>query len=216
MDAKSGLSGKPIKEMLEASMQIPAELNSLAPDFEARSSKGVVRLSDFQGRWVALCFHPADFTPVCASEFAALERYHSKFEEEGCQILGVSPDSVHSHRAWIGDIGQKYGVEPSFPMIEDPSMDISRAYGMVTQRTLSTASMRCVFFINPSGYVRAILQYPMEVGRSVAEMLRLLRALITAEDQGVVTPEGWEQGSATLMSADTDLLERYAPTGSEQ
>jgi len=194
-------------------MQIPAELNSLAPNFEARSSRGLVKLSDFQGRWVALCFHPADFTPVCSSEFAELERQNKTFEQEGCQILGVSPDSVHSHRAWVKDIARQHGVEPSFPMIEDPSMDISRAYGMVTDKTLSTASMRCVFFINPSGYVRAILQYPMEVGRSIDEMLRLLRALKASEEQGFVMPEGWQPGQDALVSADKDLVGRFLPKG---
>lgn len=188
---------------------IVAELNRPAPVFESRSTEGIINLSDLQGRWVLLCFHPADFTPVCSSEFAGLERRRAEFEALSCQILCLSPDSVHAHQAWRAKIEEIYGVKPEFPFIEDPAMIVSRAYGMVHEESRSTAAMRCAFFINPAGLIRAALQYPMEVARSVDELLRVLQALQNVDARGCVVPEGWKPGDPLPQSYDALYLKRF-------
>ena len=156
-----------------------ARIDELAPEFAARSTLGEVRLSDYRGRWLILFSHPADFTPVCTSEFVALEQARERFQALGCDLIGLSVDSLYAHIAWVKDIEARFGVRISFPIIEDISMSVSRAYGMVHDGSANTAAVRSVFFIDPDGYVRAIIHYPMNVGRSVDEMLRVVDALKT-------------------------------------
>jgi len=173
-------------------------IDSMAPDFEARSTQGRIRLSEFRGRWVLLFSHPADFTPVCTSEFVQFQNYIQAFERLNCQLIGLSVDSVHSHVAWVREIETKYGVSISFPILEDVGMNIGRAYGMISDHSLSTASMRSCFFIDPNGYLRALLHYPMQVGRSVPEMIRLLSALVETNDKPGSCAEGWQPGESLV------------------
>ncbi|MEE4211596.1 MAG: peroxiredoxin [Parvularcula sp.] len=176
-------------------------LDEEAPLFEAHSTQGMVRLRDYRGSWVLLFAHPADFTPVCTSEFVALARHQEVFDALGCRLIGLSVDSVYAHLAWFDQIEADFGVRPSFPLLEDPSLAIARAYGMLHDGSSSTAMVRSVFVIDPEGIVRATLTYPMSVGRSVSELLRLVAALqATADGQGV-TPEGWKEGEPLLRSA---------------
>jgi len=147
------------------------------PRFVARTTHGTLSLDDFSGRWLILFAHPADFTPVCTSEFISLQRHLGEFNQRQCALLGLSVDSIYSHVAWVRNIKEKFGIEISFPIVEDISMAISTAYGMLDQNSESTATVRAVFFIDPAGLLRAKLMYPMQVGRSIPEIVRTLIAL---------------------------------------
>lgn len=183
-------------------------LDRPVPDFTARSTMGPVSLADYRGRWVILFAHPADFTPVCTSEFIALQQHHDDFTKRGCALLGLSVDSIYSHVAWVRSIREKFGVSIEFPILEDISMSISRAYGMLDEASESTATVRCVFFIDPDGLLRAKIFYPMQVGRSASEILRTLVALQTVDQcERMSTPEGWQPGDPLVPIAPTTLAE---------
>lgn len=184
-----------------------AQIDSIAPDFEARTTKGLINLSDFRGRWLLFFSHPADFTPVCTSEFIALQNAATQFHALNCELLGLSIDSLYSHIAWIKDIEVEFGVSIDFPIVEDISMAVSRAYGMLHESSTSTATVRSVFFIDPEGYIRATQHYPMNVGRSVDEILRVLNALQITDEQNVATPQGWIAGDATVLPPPLDQAE---------
>lgn len=188
----------------------PLRLNDLAPDFTARTTQGPKSLSDYRGRWLILVSHPADFTPVCTSEFIALARRAGEFAAAGCDLMALSVDSLYSHLAWLKDIDARFGVRVTFPIIEDPSMIVGHAYGMVDASSSSSATVRATFVIDPQGVIRAISWYPMNVGRSVEELLRLLTALQTADQDGGSTPEGWSPGVPLLAPAATTLDEAIA------
>jgi peroxiredoxin (alkyl hydroperoxide reductase subunit C) len=158
------------------------------------------RLSDYRGKWLLFFSHPADFTPVCASEFIAFARASERFKTLGCDLLALSVDSLFSHLAWIRSIQQQFGVEITFPIIEDPSMVIARAYGMIAPRAPDSALVRAAFLIDGQGIIRAITWYPMTTGRNVAEQLRLLAALQTTDTYRVSTPEGWHPGDDVLLA----------------
>ena len=165
-------------------------------------------LSDYRGRWLILFAHPADFTPVCTSEFIALEAARGEFRKRNCALLGLSVDSIYSHVAWVRNIREKFGVDIGFPIVEDISMSISRAYGMLDETSESTATVRCVFFIDPHGVLQAKVFYPMQVGRSVAEILRALTALQSVEQSpGMSAPEGWQPEDPLIPMAPTTLAE---------
>lgn len=179
----------------------PLRIGELAPDFQARSTTGDFRLSDLRGQWVIFFSHPADFTPVCSTEFAELARRQSAFDALGCQLVGLSVDSLYSHLAWVRALRELFEVEIGFPIIEDPSMVIGRAYGMIDEAAADSMTMRTTFFIDPDGIVRATTSYPHNVGRSVDEMLRLLRALQRVDGADMLTPEGWDEGKPLLLPA---------------
>ena len=184
-----------------------ARIDELAPDFEARTTHGLVRLCDFRGRWLVFFSHPADFTPVCTSEFIAFQDSKSRFDDLNCDLLGLSVDSLYAHLGWVKDIEASFGLQISFPIVEDISMSISRAYGMIHDGSSSTATVRSLFIIDPQGYVRTLIHYPMNVGRSVDEILRVVAALQEAEAREVATPEGWTPGDATVLPPPLDQAE---------
>lgn len=169
-----------------------------APDFEARSTHGVKRLSEYRGRWLIFFSHPADFTPVCTTEFVALARHQEQFEAMDCALLGLSVDSLYAHLAWARAIEQKFDVKIPFPIVEDPSMAVGHAFGMIDENAADSAAMRTSYFIDPEGIVRATTCYPHNVGRSVDEMLRMLAALQLTDKENVLTPEGWQPGDDVL------------------
>lgn len=189
------------------------KIGSVAPDFDARTTEGLVRLSDYRGRWLVFFSHPADFTPVCTSEFIAFQKQLSAFQAHDCDLLGLSVDSLYAHLAWVKDIETRFSVRISFPIIEDISMAIARAYGMIHDQSESTASVRSVFFIDPEGVIRAMIHYPLSVGRSVDEILRVLAALQIADRDGVSTPEGWTPGDETVLPAPVNMNEVDDRTG---
>ncbi len=184
-----------------------ARIDAPAPDFEARTTQGLVRLSDYRGRWLVFFSHPADFTPVCTSEFVAFQNAIARFEALDCSLLGLSVDSLYAHIAWVKDIETRFGTRITFPIIEDISMSVAQAYGMIHEESATTAAVRSVFFIDPDGYVRAIIHYPMNVGRSVAEILRVLAALQTSDTDEVATPEGWTPGNDPVLPPPLDQAE---------
>lgn len=184
-----------------------------APDFTARSTLGQVSLSDYRGRWVLLFSHPADFTPVCTSEFVALARAADRFAALDCTLLAVSVDSLYSHFAWVRAIHDHFGVEVRFPIIEDPTLILARAYGMVAEAAHDSSTVRTSFFIDPEGVIRALACYPINVGRSVDEMIRTLSALQAADAAGVLAPEGWQPGDPLLVQPEPELDAIFAQKG---
>ena len=198
---------------LHARTALPV-LHDKAPDFFARTTMGDRTLSGYHGRCVLLFSHPADFTPVCTREFVAFSRQAASFAAIGCELLALSVDSLYSHLAWIRSIHEQFGVVVSFPIIEDPSMAIARAYGMVAPNASDSSRVRAAFVIDSQGTIRALSWYPMTTGSNVAELLRLVAALQMADAHDVATPEGWQPGEDVilppLLTADAALK---APAG---
>lgn len=190
--------------------QFCLRIGDLAPDFEARSTNGAIRLSDFRGQWLVLFSHPADFTPVCTTEFVALARARDEFDALGCQLMAVSVDSLYSHFAWLRAIRDRFDVEVKFPIVEDPTLVIGQAYGMVGADSADSSSVRTTFFIDPEGRICATTSYPASVGRSVVEMLRLVAALQASEEKAALAPEGWTPGNPLLRLPRPTLDEIYA------
>lgn len=176
----------------------PPLIGDAAPAFRARTTMGLRTLGAYRGRWLVFFSHPADFTPVCTSEFIAFAQAHAAFQALGCDLLALSVDSLSSHLAWQQSIAQHFGVRIPFPIVEDPGMGIARAYGMLPAGATSTATVRTAFVIDPEGIVRALTAYPLTVGRSVAEILRLVGALQASDAADVSTPEGWRPGDPVL------------------
>ncbi|AZI35309.1 putative peroxiredoxin [Caenibius tardaugens NBRC 16725] len=176
-------------------------IGEIAPDFRARSTAGEIQLSKLRGRWVIFFSHPADFTPVCSTEFAELARRQAEFDALDTALLGLSVDSLYSHMAWVRAIRETLDADVRFPIIEDPSMAIGRAYGMIDEQSADSMAMRSTFFIDPEGVIRAITCYPHNVGRSVDEMLRMLKALKAVSNAQTLAPEGWREGKPLLSPA---------------
>jgi peroxiredoxin (alkyl hydroperoxide reductase subunit C) len=183
------------------------------PDFEARSTIGPVKLSAYQGRWLILFSHPADFTPVCTTEFVELAREAKAFETRDCALMALSVDSLFSHFAWLRLIKQRFGIEVHFPIVEDPTLVIGRAFGMVAPGDNDSATVRTTFFIDPAGVIRAMTCYPASVGRSIPEMLRTLDALQAIDARGGLAPANWQAGEALLEAPTHDLDAIYAAAG---
>ncbi len=181
-------------------MQLP-RLNSPAPYFEGRSTQGFVRLTDFSGHWLVFFAHPADFTPVCSSEFVSFVHRAEDFAAVNCRLLGLSVDSVYAHLAWRESLREHFGVSVDFPILEDSALAISRRYGMLHPGPNGDSEVRALFIIDPAGVLRAMLYYPGSTGRSVLEVLRLVQALQISDRLQVVTPEGWKPGEETIEAA---------------
>lgn len=180
------------------SVSLP-RLNAPAPDFTAVTTHGVKSLSDYKGKWLVLFSHPADFTPVCTTEFTAFARAHEEFKALNCELLGLSIDSIFAHVAWVLNIKEKFGVDINFPIIEDLKMDVAAAYGMVHPDAGDTQAVRATFFIDPEGVLRAMVYYPMSNGRSIQEFLRLVKAMQTSDANQCATPEAWQPGDAVIV-----------------
>lgn len=186
-----------------ASVSRIPRINEPAPDFEAKSTHGVIKLSDYtsKGKWVLLFSHPADFTPVCTTEFIEFARKAPEFEKRNVQLIGNSIDSVYSHIAWVRNIEQHANVKITFPVIADLDQKVARAFGMVHEAVSDTAAVRAVFFIDPKGNIRALLYYPMSLGRNVDELLRAVEALQFADANTVSTPANWRLGDPVVVAA---------------
>ncbi|MDM7857418.1 peroxiredoxin [Thiopseudomonas acetoxidans] len=174
-------------------------LNEAAPAFKANTTHGVKSLEDYRGKWLILFSHPADFTPVCTTEFIAFAKAAPKFAQMNCDLLGLSIDSLYSHLAWTLNIKEKFGVEIPFPIIDDIKMEVASAYGMVHPGAADTQAVRATFIIDPEGILRAMVYYPMSNGRSIDEFVRLLTALQTSDKHGVATPEAWVPGQDVIV-----------------
>lgn len=172
-----------------------------APQFSAVTTHGPVNLSDFAGKWVVLFSHPADFTPVCTTEFIGFAELADEFAKRNVQLIGNSVDSVFSHLAWVHAIEEKQGVKIPFPIIADLDMSVAKAYGMIHPRTNSTEAVRAVFVIDDKQIVRAMVYYPMNVGRMIPEILRLVDGLQTSDANGVSCPANWTPGDDVVVGA---------------
>ena len=170
-----------------------------APDFEAETTHGPLKLSDLKGKWVVLFSHPADFTPVCTTEFMAFAAIHDELAELNVQLIGLSVDSVSAHLAWVRNIREKMGITIPFPVIADLNMKVAKKYGMIHPGQSSTAAVRCVFFIDDKGIMRAMIYYPLQNGRFMPEIIRLVKALQTTDTFKVSTPANWQPGDKVVV-----------------
>ncbi len=174
-------------------------LNEPAPEFNAKTTHGQRTLESYRGKWLILFSHPADFTPVCTTEFIAFAKAYPEFQELNCELLGLSIDSTFSHLAWMRNIEDNFGIEIPFPIIEDLSMQVAHAYGMIMPGASDTSAVRSTFVIDPHGVLRAMVYYPMSNGRNIDEFLRLLQAMQVSDDYQVATPEGWVPGDKVIV-----------------
>lgn len=177
-----------------------------APAFTAITTQGEVNFpADYAGKWVILFSHPADFTPVCTSEFVTFASMQEQFAAYNTELVGLSVDGLYSHIAWLRTIKEKitfrgmHDVEVTFPLIDDVSMKIAQMYGMIMPGEDSTKAVRAVFFVDPRGVIRTIIYYPLSVGRNFDELLRVLTALQTADHFDVATPADWRPGEPVIV-----------------
>ncbi len=191
-------------------------LGQKAPDFEALTTQGTLRLSDYKGTWLILFSHPADFTPVCTTEFMAFSEIYEDLKKRNTELLGLSVDSVSSHIAWIRNIEEKMGVKIPFPIIADLNKEVAKKFGMLHPEQSKTETVRCVFIIDPESKIRTMLYYPMSTGRNMQEILRLVDALQTTDKYKVATPANWKPGEpvvvpppVTIEQVDERLKEGY-------
>lgn len=181
-------------------------IGEIAPPFEADSTQGKVHFpADYKGKWVIFFSHPADFTPVCTTEFMTFASMQEEFRQLNCELLGLSIDSTFSHIAWLRTIREKVqfrtlaNVEVTFPVISDLTMEVARAYGMLQPSASTTQAVRAVFFIDPESKVRALLYYPLSNGRNFQEIKRLLVAMQTSDKHGIATPADWQPGEEVIV-----------------
>ncbi|PXY02830.1 peroxiredoxin [Marinifilum breve] len=177
-----------------------------APEFRAITTQGDIHFpNDYRGRWVILFSHPADFTPVCTSEFMTFAKMENQFNQANCDLVGLSVDGLYSHIAWLRTIKEKIeykgmkDIEVQFPLIEDIKMEVANKYGMVQPGEDSTKAVRAVFFIDPHGIIRTIIYYPLSLGRNFDEIYRVLVALQTADKFSVATPADWKPGDEVIV-----------------
>ena len=183
---------------MEEVIRLP-RLGEPAPDFEAPTTHGTIRLDDYKGSWLILFSHPADFTPVCTTEFVAFAQIYPELQKRGVELLGISVDSITSHIAWVRNIEEKLGVKIPFPIIADLNKEVSQLYGMVHPGQSKTETVRCVFIIDPNKIVRAMLYYPLTTGRNMDEILRMIEALQTTDEHKVATPANWRPGDMVIV-----------------
>ena len=188
-----------------------------APNFEAETTHGPMKLSGLKGKWVILFSHPADFTPVCTTEFIAFTAIHEELKALNVQLVGLSVDSVSAHLAWVHAVKEKMGVQIPFPIIADLTMTVSNKYGMIHKGQSSTAAVRTVFFIDDKGIMRAMLYYPLQNGRYMPEIIRLVKALQTTDKFKVATPANWQPGEKVVVPAPktADEMEKRPTEGYE-
>lgn len=191
----------------------PPFLYEPAPNFEARSTMGLLNTESYRGKWLLFFSHPADFTPVCTSEIIAFAKAAPRFQELGCELLALSIDGLYSHLAWLRNIKERFDIEVPFPIVEDPSMAVARAYGMLPNKAASSGTVRGMFLIDPEGIIKAINWYPISTGRSVEEALRMFQAIRTTYQENLYTPADWQPGASCVVPPPktiADVNERLA------
>lgn len=188
-----------------ASQRLPL-IGEVAPSFTAETTQGPIHFpEDYKGKWVILFSHPADFTPVCTTEFMTFASMQPEFRALNCELVGLSIDSTYSHIAWLRTIKEKVefrqmkNVEVTFPVISDLTMEVSRRYGMLQPAASTTQAVRAVFIVDPESKVRAILYYPLSTGRNFQEIKRLIVAMQTSDKHQVATPADWQPGEEVIV-----------------
>jgi peroxiredoxin (alkyl hydroperoxide reductase subunit C) len=178
-----------------------------APEFKAITTQGDINFpADYKGSWVILFSHPADFTPVCTSEFMTFAHMEGRFAEANTKLVGLSVDGIYSHIAWLRTIKEKIeykgmkNVEVKFPLIEDITMEVAKKYGMMMPGESNTKAVRAVFIIDPNGIIRTIIYYPLSLGRNFEELYRAVIALQTADAFQIATPADWQPGDDVIIS----------------
>jgi peroxiredoxin (alkyl hydroperoxide reductase subunit C) len=187
-----------LRPEMSGTVRLP-RIGEPAPGFEAETTLGTIRLEDFRGSWLILFSHPADFTPVCTTEFVAFAEIHEELRELGVELMGLSIDSGYAHIAWIRNIEEKFGVKIRFPVIADLDRKVATLYGMIMPGESKTEASRCVFLIDPNGVLRAMIYYPLTTGRNMQEILRVIRALQTSDKHQVATPANWQPGDPVIV-----------------
>ncbi len=194
-------------EQIQEEVVAMPRIGDAAPAFKAVTTQGEINFpADYKGSWVILFSHPADFTPVCTSEFMTFASMEKQFNKADCKLVGLSIDGLYSHIAWLRTIKDKIeykgmkDVEVQFPLIEDIKMDVAKKYGMIQPNEDSTKAVRAVFFIDPKGIIRTIIYYPLSLGRNFDELYRVLLALKTSDEFGVATPADWRPGDDVIIS----------------
>ena len=189
----------------QETFQMP-RIGEKAPSFKAVTTQGEINFPvQYEGSWVILFSHPADFTPVCTSEFMTFATMAPKFEEANCKLVGLSVDGLYSHIAWLRTIKEKIeykgmkDVEVKFPLIEDITMEVAKKYGMMQPGESNTKAVRAVFVIDPKGVVRTVLYYPLSLGRNFEEIYRIVIALKTADEFSIATPADWQPGDDVIV-----------------
>ncbi len=192
-------------ETIQNAIALP-RIGEAAPEFKAVTTQGPINFPfDYKGNWVILFSHPADFTPVCTSEFMTFASMEGKFADVNCKLVGLSVDGLYSHIAWLRTIKEKIeykgmkDVEVKFPLIEDITMEVAKMYGMIQPGESNTKAVRAVFFIDPKGVIRAMIYYPLSLGRNFDELYRVIVALQTADKFGVAMPADWHPGDAVIV-----------------
>ncbi|MFN3691327.1 MAG: peroxiredoxin [Fervidobacterium sp.] len=161
------------------------------PEFTAKTTHGVINFpKDYLGKWVVLFSHPADFTPVCTTEFVAFQKRYADFRKLNTELIGLSIDQVFSHIKWVQWINEKLGVKIEFPVIADDRGEIAELLGMI-HPAKGTNTVRAVFIIDPNGILRAVLYYPQELGRNMDEILRMVKGLQVNDEYKVALPANW-------------------------
>ncbi|WP_127136868.1 peroxiredoxin [Flagellimonas oceanensis] len=187
--------------------QMP-RIGDMAPDFEAVTTKGKIKFSEFaKDKWTVMFSHPADFTPVCTTEMSGFAQRKAEFDALNTELIGLSIDSIHAHLGWVQNVRENTGVYFDFPIIADLDMKVSKLYGMLQPNESETAAVRAVFFIDPSKKIRLIMYYPLNVGRNMDEILRALEALQTSDRHKVAMPLDWKKGDKVIVSPPKTLDE---------
>lgn len=197
-----------METLIETKEQITPmpRIGDKAPKFKAVTTQGDINFpADYKGKWVVFFSHPADFTPVCTSEFMTFAKLEDKFAKANCKLVGLSIDGLYSHIAWLRTIKEKIkfrdmeNMEVKFPLIEDISMEVAKKYGMIQPGESKTQAVRAVFFIDPDAIIRAIIYYPLSLGRNFDEIYRALIAMKTADKFSVATPADWQPGEDVIV-----------------
>lgn len=183
-------------------------IGDMAPDFEAVTTVGKIKLSDYaKDKWIVMFSHPADFTPVCTTEMTGFALRKEEFKALNTELLGLSIDSVHAHLGWVNNVREKMGIYMDFPIIADIDMNVSKLYGMLQPNESTTAAVRAVFFIDPSKKIRLIMYYPLNVGRNMDEIVRALKALQFSDANSVAMPLNWQPGEQVIVPPPKTLAE---------
>ena len=194
-----------MEEKKQEAVSMP-RIGDPAPKFTAVTTQGEINFpDDYSGNWVILFSHPADFTPVCTTEFITFASMEEQFGKANCKLVGLSVDGLYSHIAWLRTIKEKISyrnmkdVEVNFPLIEDITMNVASKYGMIQPGEDTTKAVRAVFFIDPKGIIRTIIYYPLSLGRNFDELYRALIALQASDEFGIATPADWRPGDDVIM-----------------
>ena len=195
-----------MENVKDLEITVMPRIGDLAPSFRATTTQGPINFpEDFKDSWVILFSHPADFTPVCTSEFMTFATMEEQFKKANCRLVGLSVDGLYSHIAWLRTIKEKIeyrgmkNVEVNFPLIEDITMEVARKFGMIQPGESSTKAVRAVFLIDPNARIRAIIYYPLSLGRNFDELYRALVAIQTADAFSIATPADWRPGDDVIV-----------------